>query len=91
MQSYENACGFGTRPNLIYETCQLRDSERRIPSIAYASASVTAVNQLVNVLMFDELATVGGSDAARHFPNKPLIVVHQALYRLLHKGSRIAS
>jgi len=40
--------------------------------------------------MLVELATVGGSDAALYFPNKPLIVVHQALYRLLRKGISVA-
>jgi len=39
--------------------------------------------------MVNEFATVGGSQTFSHFPKKPLIVVHEALYSLLHKGVRI--
>jgi len=41
--------------------------------------------------MVDELAMVGGRQTLPHLPEKPLIVVHEALYGLLHKGRRIAA
>jgi len=41
--------------------------------------------------MVDEFATVGGSRALLHFAEKPLVVVHHALYRLLHKGAGVAA
>ncbi len=41
--------------------------------------------------MVDEFATVRGSHSLLHFPEEPLIVVHEALNRLLHKGTRVAT
>ena len=41
--------------------------------------------------MVDEFATVGGRQTRPHLPEKPLIVVHEALYGLLHKCRRIAT
>lgn len=40
--------------------------------------------------MVNELASVGGSHALPHLPEKPLIIVHETLYSLLHKGVSIA-
>ena len=40
--------------------------------------------------MVNEFAVVGGSQAFPHLPEKPLIVVYEALYSLLHKGVRVA-
>jgi hypothetical protein len=41
--------------------------------------------------MVDEFATVGGIQTVPHLLEKPLIIVHEALYSLLHKGRRIAA
>jgi hypothetical protein len=41
--------------------------------------------------MVDEFATVGGGQSRPHLLEKPLIIVHEALHGLLHKGRRIAT
>jgi hypothetical protein len=41
--------------------------------------------------MVDEFAMVGGIQTFPHLPQEPLIVVHEALYGLPHKGVRIAT
>src|ERR1700686_3073415 len=63
----------------------------RVPSIGYASAGIPAVNQLADVLMFDEFAPIGSGQAFLHFAQKPFIVIHKALYGLLRKRLRVAA
>jgi len=41
--------------------------------------------------MVNQFASVGGSQTLPHLPEKPLIMVHEALHSLLHKGTRIAT
>ncbi len=41
--------------------------------------------------MVNEFASVGGGHAFPHLPEKPLIMVHEALHSLPHKGTRIAA
>lgn len=66
-------------------------SRAAVPSIEYPSASIPAVNQPANVPAVNELATVGGIHTHPHLPEKPLFVVHEALYSLVHKGVRIGT
>jgi hypothetical protein len=55
------------------------------------SAPIPAVNQLTHDLMVNELASVGGSQTLPQLPEKPLIMIHEALNSLLHQGTHIAS
>lgn len=73
---------------VIANICQVA---RRALSIGCASASIPAVNQLADVPMVNEFATVGGTQSFPHFVQKPLVVVHEAFYSLLHQGVRIAT
>lgn len=41
--------------------------------------------------MVQELATLRGGNAFLHLVEKPLLVVHKALDRLLHKGARVGT
>jgi hypothetical protein len=64
---------------------------RRVPSIGYTSAGISAVNPLANVIVVDEVATVGGGYAFIYFSEKPLVVVHEPLYGFLYEYLDVAA
>jgi hypothetical protein len=53
------------------------------------SARIPAVNQLPDVFMVDQFATVGGRQSLFYFAEKPLVVIDELLDCLLHECLRI--
>jgi len=55
---------------------------RQAGSSECALTGVASINQLANLVMFEQFAAIRSGKALLHFADKPLIVVDQALYCL---------
>lgn len=75
--------------NVIADPSKIAD--RQNVSIGRASTGIPAVDQLADVFVFDELASVSFSQTFFHLAEEPFVVFHKALYRFLHHCLRGAA
>jgi hypothetical protein len=54
----------------------------RVASSVYASARISAVNELSDVLVIDQFAPISGGYSLLYFTHKPLVEVHHAFHRV---------
>jgi len=64
---------------------------RQAPSSGYAHSGYRLLINVPMSFVLDETALVGGGYPLLHFPQKPVIVIHQAFDRILHKRLRVAA